>query len=113
MLACPSLPMMMWSCTAMPSGLATSTIACVIWMSARDGVGSPDGWLCTRMIGGRGQLQRALDHLARIDRRVVDGAGLLHLVGDQPVALVEEQDAELLLVVERHAAAAIVEHARP
>jgi hypothetical protein len=36
---------MMWSCTAMPSGLAMSAIVCVIWMSARDGVGSPDGWL--------------------------------------------------------------------
>ena len=33
--------------------------------------------------GGRGKLQRAADHLARIDRRVVDRAGLLHLVGDQ------------------------------
>ena len=42
-LAWPSLPTMMWSCTAMPSGLATSMICCVIWMSARDGVGSPDG----------------------------------------------------------------------
>jgi hypothetical protein len=29
----------------MPSGFATSTIACVIWMSARDGIGSPLGWL--------------------------------------------------------------------
>ena len=35
----PSLPTMMWSCTEMPSGLATSMIACVIWMSARLGVG--------------------------------------------------------------------------
>jgi hypothetical protein len=46
-LACPSLPTMMWSCTEMPSGFATSTICWVIWMSARDGVGSPEGWLCT------------------------------------------------------------------
>ncbi len=30
-------------CTAMPSGPATATICCVIWMSACDGVGSPDG----------------------------------------------------------------------
>ena len=89
-LAWPSLPTMMWSCTEMPSGLAISTIDCVIWMSARDGVGSPDGWLCTRMIAVARQLQRALDHLARIDRRVVDRAGLLHLVGDHLVALVEE-----------------------
>jgi hypothetical protein len=44
-LACPSLPTMMWSCTAMPSGFATSMIACVICTSARDGVGSPEGWL--------------------------------------------------------------------
>ena len=28
-------------------GARTSTIACVIWMSAREGVGSPEGWLCT------------------------------------------------------------------
>jgi T5SS/PEP-CTERM-associated repeat protein len=42
-LACPSLPMIRWSCTEMPSGRATSTIARVISMSARDGVGSPLG----------------------------------------------------------------------
>jgi hypothetical protein len=29
---------------------------------------------------------------------VIDGAGLLHLVGDELVALVEEQDAELLFL---------------
>ena len=49
-LACPSLPTMMWSCTAMPSGRANATTAYVISMSAREGVGSPDGRLCTRMI---------------------------------------------------------------
>jgi hypothetical protein len=54
-LACPSLPTMMWSCTAMPSGRATSTIASVIWMSAREGVGSPEGCLCT-------SLRRVLPH---------------------------------------------------
>ena len=63
--------------------------------------------------GGRGQFQRALDHLARIDRRVVDRAGLLHLVGDELVALVEKQDAELLFVGEGLRGAAIVEHGRP
>src|SRR5437016_2342703 len=42
-LACPFLPTMMWSCTEMPSGLAMLTIAFVIWMSACDGVGSPEG----------------------------------------------------------------------
>ena len=45
-LAWPFLPTMRWSCTAMPSGRATSTIARVMSMSAREGVGSPEGWLC-------------------------------------------------------------------
>ena len=62
---------------------------------------------------GGGKLERALDHLARIDRCVIDGAGLLLLVGDEVVALVEKQDAEVLLAFERHGGAAIVEHARP
>jgi len=34
----------------MPSGFATATIACVISMLAREGVGSPDGWLCTKLL---------------------------------------------------------------
>jgi len=34
----------------MPSGAAMSMIALVIWMSACDGEGSPEGWLCTRII---------------------------------------------------------------
>jgi hypothetical protein len=42
------------------------------------------------------QFERALDHLARIDRRVVDCAPRLRLVGDQTVLRVEEQHAELL-----------------
>ena len=63
--------------------------------------------------GGGREFERPLDHLARIDRRVVHGASLLHLVGDQRVALVEEQHAEQFLVLERHCGAAIVEHVRP
>ena len=97
----------------MPSGLAVSMIVFVISMSARDGVGSPDGWLCTRMIAVADSSSARLIDLARIDRRVVDRAGLLHLVGDQRVLLVEEQDAELLALLERHRRAAIVEHLRP
>jgi hypothetical protein len=49
---------------------------------------------------GSGKLERALDHLARIDRGVIDGADLLALVGDQVVALVEKQDAKLLLDID-------------
>ena len=43
--------------------------------------------------GGGGEFERAFDHLARIDRGVIDGAGLVRLVGDQVVTLVEEQNA--------------------
>ena len=39
---------------------------------------------------GRGQLERALDDLARLDRRVVDRTGLLQLIGNELVALVEQ-----------------------
>src|SRR6266540_1769957 len=56
--------------------------------------------------GGGRELERALDHLARVHRRVIDGSDLLGFVGDQLVALVEEQDAELLLLGEGHRAAA-------
>ena len=40
--------------------------------------------------GGR-QFQRPFYHFARIHRGVVDGAHLLHLVGDQLIALVENR----------------------
>ncbi len=63
--------------------------------------------------GGRRKLQRPLDHLARIDRRMVDGADLLQFVGDQLVALVEEQHAELLAIGEGLRAAAVIKHRRP
>ena len=41
------------------------------------------------------ELERPFQHLADIDRRVVDGSLLLHLVGDEIVLAVEKQDAEL------------------
>ena len=63
--------------------------------------------------GGGGQLQRPFHHLARIDRRVVDGAGLLHLVGDQHVLLVEEEHAELLDRLIGHCHRAVVDDRRP
>jgi len=45
---------------------------------------------------GRGaQFERTFDHLAGIDRGVVDGTALLLLVGDQRVLAVEEQQMEL------------------
>ena len=60
--------------------------------------------------GRCGQFERPLDHFARIDRCVIDGAGLLHFVGDQRVALVEEENAELLAGLVRHGGMAIVDH---
>lgn len=63
--------------------------------------------------GGGGQFQCALDHFARIDRRVIDSADLLYLVGDELITLVEKQNAELLLVGEGHGRAAIVDHRAP
>ena len=63
--------------------------------------------------GRRGQFQRPPDHLARIDGRVVDGSRLLHLVGDQHVLPVEEQDAELLALLEGHGGLAVVEDLVP
>src|SRR3954449_2678965 len=58
---------------------------------------TPSGMVVHQHDGGGGELECPFDHFARIDRRVVDGSGLLHLVGDQRVTLVEEQHAELLL----------------
>ena len=42
----------------------------------------------------------ALDHLVRIDRSVIDGAGLLHFVGNERITLVEKHHAELLAIGE-------------
>ena len=63
--------------------------------------------------GGSGQFQRAFDHFARIDGRMVDGAGLLHLVGNNLVSLVEKKNTELLAVLESLRRTAIIEHRRP
>src|SRR5260221_478478 len=43
-----------------------------------------------------GELERALDDLAGVDRRMIDGPALLPLVLDQYVFAVEEEDVELL-----------------
>jgi hypothetical protein len=89
MLAWPFLPMMMWSCTAMPSGPRRLD----------DGFRHVDigarGRRISRWVvvheddrGGR-QFERAPHDLAGIDGRMVDGSGLLQFVGDQRVLLVE------------------------
>ena len=113
MLAKPFLPMMMWSCTEMPSGLAVSMI-----VLRHVDIGARGRRIAGRMVvdqddRGRGEFQRPPDDFARIDGRVVDGSGLLDLVGDQRVLLVEEQDAELLALLEGHRRPAIVENLVP
>jgi hypothetical protein len=40
------------------------------------------------------KLQRPFDHLAGIDRRVIDRAALLLLVGDQRILAVEEEEVK-------------------
>jgi len=60
------------------------------------------------------RLQGALNHFARIDRGMIDGAGLLHFIGDEQIALIKEQQhSKLLAIGEALRSAAIVEHARP
>ncbi len=63
---------------------------------------------------GRGlQFQRALHDFPWIDRRVVDRAARLRLVGDQAVAGVEEQHAELLDLLARQGGVEIGEQPVP
>jgi hypothetical protein len=81
-------------------------------MSAWLGAGSPLGWLCTSTTTVADN-SRALDHLAQTDRRAVDRALLLCLVGEQLIALVKEENSELLDVGEGLRGAAIVEHRGP
>src|SRR5215475_9855280 len=59
------------------------------------------GWVAGGMImhqdQGRGpEFKRPLDHLARVNRRMVDSAALLPLVFDQYVLSVEKKDVKLL-----------------
>ena len=59
------------------------------------------------------KLQRAFHHLTRIDRRVVDRAAPLHLIGDQHIAFVEKEDAKLFAGFVRHGGMAILDDRRP
>ena len=73
-LAWPWRPTMMWSWMAMPSGLAAlDDLARHVDIGAR-GRGVARGVVVDQDDGAGGQLQRALHHLADVDRRVVDRA---------------------------------------
>src|SRR5690606_17513285 len=66
------------------------------------------GWVVVHQHqGGCRKLERSLHHLAHIDGRMVDGAFLLDLVGDELIALVEKENAELLPRLESHGRAAV------
>ena len=106
-------PTMMWSWTLMLTWASAPTTWRVMSMSACDGVGSPLGWLWTMMMARGRQLQGPLDHLARVERGVVDRAAALHLVADQDVLAVEEQDAEMLGRLVLHGQLQVVEQGRP
>jgi hypothetical protein len=73
---------MMWSCTTIPKGFATSMIDCVIWMSAREGVGSPEGWLCNN-------LRR---ELIALNRKRVFGRKLIGGVWDRVLHVLIQRD---------------------
>ncbi len=62
---------------------------------------------------GSGKLQGPLHHFAGINRRVVNGAFLLHLIFDELVFLVQKQYAKLFLVLESHGGAAVFEDSAP
>ena len=48
-------------------------------------------WVIVHQDNRRGpELERALDHFAGIDRRVIDGAFLLNFIGDEVVLFIQE-----------------------
>jgi len=81
-------------------------------------VGLRGGRVARRMIVHQDQrrsleLERALDHLAGIDRGVVDRPALLLLVLDQRILAVEEEDVELLDLAMRDVRGAIINELVP
>ena len=96
MLLRPWLPTMTWSWTVICMWRPASTMSRVRRMSCWLGRG-----IAARMVvddddRGRAECDRAADHLADIDRRLVDRASPHRLVADQHVLGVEEQDAHPL-----------------
>lgn len=57
-----------------------------------------------------GKLEGAAHDFARIDRRVIDRADALNLIGDQTILFIEEKDAELFAIEKRHGGPAIIDH---
>lgn len=92
-------------------GFAEATICLVMSISAGGGRRIAARVMVDQYDGGRGEFQRSIDHFTHIDRCVVQDALLLHLVSDDLVPLVQEENANLLFGLEPHRGAAIVKHA--
>ncbi len=81
-------------------------------------IGLGGGWIARGVIvhedeGTCREFKRPFHHFTWINRRMIDRSGLLDLVGDETVLLVEKEHAELLNRPECHGRAAIVEHRAP
>jgi hypothetical protein len=79
----------------MSSSRPAATSCSVTARSSADGVGSPLGWLCTRMIAAA-RSAIASEHLARVHQRGVEQPPGDEDVPLQPVLRVEHGDVELL-----------------
>src|SRR5216683_1296523 len=67
----------------MPSGPAMSMLAFVIWISARDGVGSPEGWLCTSKLKGNSYSRTT--SCVNVENNWGMGQGQIHMLNrDEP-----------------------------
>ena len=70
---------MTWSWTTISIVAAASTRALVIVTSARDGLGSPEGWLCATINALASNSRTPADHFTRIERGLIYGATTLRL----------------------------------
>ena len=86
-----SWPMTRWSSSWMSSSRPAASASAVRCRSSGDGVGSPDGWLWTRMTPGRVEPDRVAEQLADPHQRRRD------------VALVDRRDAQDVVLRVEHA----------
>src|SRR5262249_23690129 len=109
----PWRPMMMWSCNATPSGAAAFLMSLVTAMSALEGVGSPEGWLWTRISAEAPRSSARLPTSRGINRRMVDRPALLALMLDQHVFAIEKQNMEFLDLIVHDTGIAIIDQLVP
>ena len=56
------------------------------------------------------KIERTFNDFTRIDRRVIDRAALLDLIGNQRIALVEEENSELFTRFIGHGCVTVFHH---